>query len=125
MKNFKVICCFLLMFALGVATGALAVHMIYKSRMDSFLRGDHKVREEILLKRLSNRLDLDDRQRDQVRGVIHETQVEMQKIRSQYRPQIEAVLDRSRNEVRKILRPEQQGRFDQFVAEHKARWQKK
>jgi Spy/CpxP family protein refolding chaperone len=126
MKNFKVVGCILMIFLLGLACGALVGHMVYKSKMDSFLRGDrHKAREEMLLQRLSKTLDLDERQRAQVGGIIHETRGEMKKIRESYRPQMEAVLENSRNEVRKVLRPDQREKFECFLAERKPRWQEK
>jgi len=124
MKNIKCALCILLIFSLGAAGGGLAMHIVYKSHMETFLRGDRKAREEILLNRLSCRLDLDDRQREQARAIVQKTHAEMDDIRKQYRPQMEAVMEKSRAEMRQILRPDQQGKFDQFIAKHKARHRK-
>ncbi len=122
MKNVaKSVLCILLIFILGAASGGLAMHIVYKSHMETFLRGDRKTREEILLNRLSRRLDLDDRQREQARAIVEKTHGEMDKIRKQYRPQMEAVLENSRAEMRRILRPEQLQKFEAFVAERKAK----
>jgi Spy/CpxP family protein refolding chaperone len=119
MKNFKQILCILLIFLLGAASGGLVMHMIYKSHMETFLRGDRKAREEILLDRLTRRLDLDDRQREQVRAIVEQTHAEMNNIRKQYRPQMEAVLEKSRVEMRQILRPGQLEKFEQFLQKRK------
>jgi hypothetical protein len=121
MKNAKVILGIFLIFFLGIACGALIMHITYKSRMEAFVSGRPGMREEILLKRLDRRLDLDDRQRAVVRTIIHETGTELKSIRKQIRPQINMVLEKGRAEVRKILRPEQQKKYDQFIAEHRAR----
>jgi hypothetical protein len=121
MKNVKSVLCILLIFILGAAAGGLAVHICYKSRMETYLRGDRKAREEILLNRLSRRLDLDDRQREQARAIVRETHAEMNNIRKQYRPQMEAVLEKSRSEMRRMLRPEQLEKFEKFIAERKAK----
>ncbi len=121
MKNLKSVLCILLIFILGAAGGGLAMHIVYKSHMETFLRGDRKTREEILLNRLSRRLDLDDRQREQARAIVEKTHEEMDKIRKQYRPQMEAVMENSRAEMRRILRPEQLQKFEKFIAERKAR----
>jgi hypothetical protein len=121
MKNVKVIVGILFVFSLGVACGALIMHIAYGSRMEAFVSGKPEVREEILLKRLDRRLDLDDRQRDIVRTIIHETATELKSIRNQFRPQMNVVLDKGRAEVRKALRPEQQEKFDKFIAERRAR----
>ena len=122
MKNAKAIIGVLLIFVLGIACGALLMHMSYKSRMDAFVSGKPGMREEILLKRLSQKLDLDEQQRAAVREIIRGTQAEMKEIRKQYRPQMVQTLEKSRAEVRKILRPDQQKKYDQFLAERKARW---
>jgi hypothetical protein len=124
MKYVKSVICVLFIFILGVGSGVLVTHIFYKSRMEQFLRGDPKVREEILLKRLSRKLALDERQRERVRAIVEETREEMKNIRKQFRPQMEAVLAKSRAEMRKILRPEQEEKFEQFVTRHKARHEK-
>jgi hypothetical protein len=121
MKNVKVIAGILFIFSLGIACGALITHMAYRLRMEAFVSGKPGMREEILLERLDRRLDLDERQRASVRTIIHETATELKSIRRQFRPQMNMVLEKGRAEVRKILRPEQQKKFDRFIAEHRAR----
>ncbi len=125
MKNVKAILGVLLIFLLGIACGAVATHMAYKSRMENFVSGRPGMREEILLKRLSDRLQLDEQQRAAVQTIIHGTQAEMKEIRKQFRPQMKIVLEKSRVEVRKILRPDQQKKYDQFIAERHARYGQK
>jgi Spy/CpxP family protein refolding chaperone len=122
MKNAKAIIGVVLIFVLGIACGTLLMHMSYKSRMEAFVSGKPGMREEILLKRLSQKLDLDEQQRAAVREIIRGTQAEMKEIRKQYRPQMLLTLEKGRAEVRKILRPDQQTKYDQFIAERKAWW---
>ncbi len=124
MKNVKQILCVLLVFLLGAASGGLAVHIIYKSRMETFQHGDFKAREQILLDRLSRRLDLDGRQRSQLLAIIRQTHDEISSIKKQYRPQMEAVLEKSRQEVKRILRPDQLEKFEQFIQRRKAMHEK-
>ena len=121
MKNAKAIIGVVLIFVLGIACGALLMHMSNKSRMEAFVSGKPGMREEMLLKRLSQRLDLDEQQRVAVRQIIRGTQAEMKEIRKQYRPQMVKPLEKSRAEVRKLLRPDQQIKYDQYLAERKAR----
>ncbi len=121
MKNIKSVLCILLIFVLGAASGGLGMHIVYRSHMETFLRGDRKAREEMLLNRLSRRLDLDDKQREQARAIVEKTHEEMDNIRKQYRPQMEAVLEKSRAEMRRTLRPDQLQKFEKFIAEHKAK----
>jgi Spy/CpxP family protein refolding chaperone len=122
MKNTKAIIGILLIFVLGIACGALLMHMSCESRMNAFVSGKPGMREDVLLMRLSQKLDLDEQQRVAVREIIRGTQAEMKEIRKQFRPQIMQTLEKSRAEVRKILRPDQQKKYDQYLAERKARW---
>ncbi len=124
MKNVKQILCVLLVFLLGAASGGLAVHIIYKSRMETYLHGDYKAREQVILDRLSRKLDLDGSQRAQLLTIIRQTHNEISSIKKQYRPQMEAVLDKSRQEVRQMLRPDQLAKFDQFIQRRKAMHEK-
>ncbi len=121
MKNIKFVLCILLIFIIGAASGGLAMHIVYKCQLETFLRDDRKTREEILLSRLSRKLDLDNRQREQAHAIVEKTHAEMDNIRKRYRPEMETVMEKSRAEMRQILRPDQEGKFEQFLARHKAR----
>ncbi|MEI8355519.1 MAG: hypothetical protein WCG31_05440 [Deltaproteobacteria bacterium] len=121
MKDVKAVLGILLIFLLGIACGAVATHISCKSRMEKFVSGKPGMREEILLKRLSERLELDGRQRAAIQTVIGRTEAEMKEIKKQFRPQMKTVLENGRLEVRKILRPDQQKKYDQFMAERHAR----
>ncbi len=124
MKNLKSVLCILLIFILGAAAGGLGVHIYNKSQGDACWRGDRKAREEMLLNRLDRRLDLDDRQREQVRVLIAETRTEMKNIRNQYRPQMKAVIEKSKAEMRRLLRPDQLEKFEKYLAERKAKYRR-
>lgn len=120
MKNLKSVLCILLIFILGAASGGLGVHIYYKSCGETYQRFDRKAREEMLLNRLDRRLDLDDRQREQVRALIAETRTEIKNIKNQYRPQMKAVIEKSKAKMRQLLRPDQLEKFEKYMAERKA-----
>ncbi len=120
MKSLKCISCILFIFILGIACGALVIRIVYKSRMEMFLRGDRKGREDILLNRLNRKLDLDDRQQEQARAIVEKTHQEIDKIREKFHPQMEAVMASSRAEMSRILKPDQRQKFEQFILKHKA-----
>ena len=124
MKNIKVILGILIIFLLGVASGAVVTHLLYTSRIEGIMSGRPETREEMLVKRLSRKLDLDDRQREQVRALIAETRTEMKNIRNQYRPQMKAVIEKSKAEMRRLLRPDQLEKFEKYLAERKAKYRR-
>lgn len=121
MNNTKAILAVLLVFIFGAASGALVTHMIDKSRFESFSKSSRPPREETLVKRLTDKLDLDSRQEEQVRAIVQETHRAMKQIRQQSRPQIERVLEDGQKRISVLLTPEQREKFEKIIAERKAR----
>ncbi|HEY4743293.1 MAG TPA: hypothetical protein VIH45_01430 [Desulfuromonadaceae bacterium] len=118
-KNAKAIMGIVLVFLLGAASGALVTHMIHRIHMERFISGGPAAREELIIRRLNHRLDLDSSQLEQVRGIVHETHTAMGEIRSQTRPRIEALLEQGETRINAILRPDQREKFANIVAERK------
>jgi hypothetical protein len=119
MKNFKAIAGILLVFLLGAAGGALVTHMIHEARFAHFISGGHRMREDVIVERLTRKLDLDSRQQEQVRAVMHETHDGIRQARSRIRPQIEALLTAGQDRIKAVLRPDQREKFDRIIAERK------
>jgi len=120
-KNAKAILGILLVFLLGAASGALVTHMVHRARMEKFVSGGPAAREEFIVQRLNRSLDLDSRQQEQIKGIVHETHAAMREIRGQMRPRIEALLQQSQERINGVLRPEQREKFAKIIAERKSR----
>jgi Spy/CpxP family protein refolding chaperone len=120
MKSIKPVVGLILVFILGATSGSLVTYMVLQARMEAILAGGPHAREEVLITRLSRQLDLDSRQREQVKTIIQETHEDMRKIRQKSRPEIEALLTDSQLRISALLRPEQQEKFKKIVAERKA-----
>ena len=121
MKNIKAITGVLLIFILGAVGGVIGTYIFYKCRKDALVWGEPRDREEHMVRRLSRDLNLDNEQHDKVKEILHETRAEMKVVRKQYRPQIEAVLEKGHDRIRKILKPEQLEKFEKIVVERKER----
>ena len=121
MQNYKAIAGVVLVFILGAVSGGVATHLYSNSRFESRNAGGPAAREELLVKRLTRQLDLDSRQLDQIKPIVHETFVSIRAIRQQTRPQVEALLEESQRRVAVLLSPEQRVKFDKIIAERKAR----
>ena len=121
MKNFKAIAGILLVFLLGAAGGALVTHLICKARFEHFLSGGHRMREDVIVERLTKKLGLDGSQQEQVRVIMHETHEGIRQIRSRMHPQIEALLTAGQDRIKAVLRPDQREKFDRIIAEWKQR----
>src|SRR5664279_782373 len=90
MKNFKAVIGIVLIFVLGAASGAIVTHMIHRNRMESFIKGGPEAREEVIVSRLTRKLDLDAQQQTQVRAIIHENHLAIRQIRKENHPRIQA-----------------------------------
>jgi hypothetical protein len=121
MKNFKAIAGILLVFLLGAAGGALVTHMIHEARLERFISGGHRMREDVIVERLTKKLDLDSRQQGEVGAIIHETHDSIRQVRSRVHPQIEALLTAGQDRIKTVLRPDQREKFDKIIAERKQR----
>jgi hypothetical protein len=121
MKNFRPIYCILVVFVLGTLCGVLGTHLFYKCRMDAIISERGANREERLVERLDRNLDLDSRQKEQVRAIVRETQAEVRQVRSLFRPQMEAAIGKGQVKISALLTPEQRKKYEQMIAERKER----
>ena len=119
MKNWKAIAGVLLVFLLGMAAGAFVTIGVIKHRWTH--RGP-RVMADFIVRRLSWELRLDNPQRDQLRIIVNQGWEEMKAVHDQVRPQVEGILSNSEVKVRAILRSDQQAKFDELIAERKAKW---
>ena len=125
MKKSRPIIGVVLVFSLGILCGSLATHLLYNYRSESILSSRAQAREEAIVSRLDSKLDLNNRQEEQVRAIVHETQEEIQSVRSQIRPQTEAVIEKAQVKIRAILTSEQVKKYDQMIAAHKEKLRKR
>ena len=121
MKKWKIILSVILVFLLGVLAGGLVTHEIDRHRIGRIISGEPRAVGELIVQRLNHKLRLDPEQVEKLRIIVYETRDEISKVRTQFRPQIQEVLERSRNRVRAILRPDQLEEYERIVAERKAR----
>jgi Spy/CpxP family protein refolding chaperone len=121
MNKTKAIVAVMLVFIFGAAGGALITHTFHQAHFEKIAGGDRIPREDHIVKRLTSKLDLNSQQQEKVKAIIHDTQLAMQQIRRQSRPQIEGVLADSQQRISTLLTPDQRTKFEQIIAERKAR----
>jgi hypothetical protein len=124
-KNGRAILGVVLVFILGIICGVLVTHLLYNYRIESILTGREQTKEEVIVGRLDKRLDLDERQEEQVRTIIHETHEEIRALRNKLRPQTEEAIEKAQAKISIILTPEQRKKYEQMIAERKERMRKK
>ena len=110
-KQIKVILGILIVFILGVVVGGLITRMVYEANIESIVGGDWKAREDAQVNRFSKRLDLDTRQRDQVRIIIQEARKDLKDIYRQIDPQKTEARTRTSARIRSVLNPATGGKI--------------
>ena len=125
MKSSRPIIGVVIVFVLGILCGALGTHLLYKYRIESIISGKGQSREENIVSRLDRKLQLDDRQEEQVRAIVHEAETEIKTLRKQLRPQTEAIIENAQGKIRRLLSPEQLAKYEQMIAERKEKLRKK
>ncbi|QEM66866.1 hypothetical protein FO488_00955 [Geobacter sp. FeAm09] len=120
MKNFKAIAGILLVFLMGAAGGALVTHMVQKAHFEQSILANRKMREEVIVERLTRELGLDGSQQEQVKAITHETHEGIGRLKKQIHPQIEALLATGQQRMEAVLRPDQREKFKKLVAERRA-----
>lgn len=121
MKNWKAIAGVCLVFVLGmVAGGFLTVHVITK-RIQRIVQGGPQAVNQIIVKRLTKRLDLDADQSSKLMDILVDARKDIRSARAQISPQLKQIMDDSESKVRAMLKPEQQKKFDEVLENNKER----
>lgn len=74
-----------------------------------------------MVERFSSQLDLTEAQRSQVKAILEAKRGRVQALRAQLQPRFQEIRESTRAELRRVLTPDQQARFDRFEAEWRAR----
>ncbi len=122
MQNWKTIVGVAGVFVLGMIAGGLVTARALQKRVPRPLPPGSPLVADWVVRRLDWQLGLDREQRRQILAIMQETQRELQKTQAQIRPQMDKVFAESNQKIRAVLRPDQQEKYDQIVAERRARW---
>ena len=121
MKRWKVVVGVLLVFVLGAFTGGLVTHRIYQKRIHNLMSGPPAVRY-FMVRAMTRELRLTPAQQVEVDNAIRDAQQEFQSIRKQVQPQVEEIIQRAEERVRKQLDAGQKEKFDKWAEQQRSRW---
>ena len=113
--------------ALAIAAALLGTGLAAGVAVDRLLLGGDQERRgrprgpEDLLERYRERLDLDDEQARAVGEILRRRWGEAQEVARRFEPEMDAIRQRANDEVRALLRPEQQPAFDEIVRQQEER----
>jgi hypothetical protein len=121
MKSFKPMVGLILVFILGAGSGSAATYLFLQAHFETAHGASPHSREEMLLRRLTERLSLDSQQQQQVKAIIHDTHEKIHLVRQRTRPEIEFLKTEGQQRISMILRPDQRQIFERIVAERMER----
>ena len=106
---------------IGVVLGATGSHLYTRCNPRPT---NPEFRHKFVLRQFSRRLHLNEDQKKQLTLILQEKRKKMDALRTESRPKYEVIRKETREEIRKILTPEQQAKFETLDAELNARWHK-
>jgi undecaprenyl pyrophosphate synthase len=97
MNKLKLVTGVILVFLVGALAGSIGTEMYFRHRMERFPPGGPPppVRTALLMKRLSDELNLTNAQRIEIKKIVEESEAKMFAIRRQYLPEIKETIDQS------------------------------
>ncbi|MEA4856329.1 MAG: hypothetical protein AAGU21_13030 [Solidesulfovibrio sp.] len=101
----------LLLFASGAVTGFFGSRLLAERGRFDLFHGDPRHFSEMVVRRLSDDLDLSAEQREKLRPIVLNTGDVLAKIRRDQEPKVREAIDRSIEDTRAILTPEQREKF--------------
>jgi hypothetical protein len=114
-----------LVFALGLASGALGLRLYEQSRGTSGDRRWGHFDRERYVSRVTQELQLNADQRKELDRILDDTRDEFAKLRETIQPRVGEIKERTRARIRQMLTPDQQQRFEAFLKEWEAERQRR
>lgn len=118
MKQLKPWLVLVLVFATGVAVGAVGTRLAVRQFVRTAIAHPDALRDRIE-RELIRRLDLSAEQQPRVRAALTRAHARVQALRAEYQPRLREILDDAGAEISATLTPEQRERFERFRATHR------
>ena len=121
MKRITALAAVFSLFVVGVLVGGLAVHLYYAE--DQRGRGDRgeRFRTERFIERLERDLALTPEQRTRIDEILQRARVESDELQHEMVPRVHEHMQQTRVEIRGVLTPEQQEKFDMLHDRYRRR----
>jgi len=125
MKKTKAIIGVVVIFGMGVVCGALGDQISHKMMLRKYESGERNYYQDIVMKDLTKKLNLDTVQREKVDKIVKEMLLGMLVVRRQYQPQYQQLIEKQRSEIRPLLRPDQLELYEKVIAHEQEKAQKR
>lgn len=114
-----------IVFVSGAVVGFVGSGYYYRTMVGGILHKGPAAARNYIMKRLTVELNLTKDQQEVLSDILEETQFQMQELRAEYHPKMEAIIDNGVATFKSRLAPEQQKKLDDLYAKVKMRWRLK
>jgi len=122
MKKWKTWLVIAAVFVSGVVMGAAIGGLYMNHRIGGFLHGGAPAMRKVIMHKLTTELNLTTEQQDEIDEIVEETQLQLQQLRAQYRPQMEEIVNTGITTIKTRLSAEQQKKLDELYGKVKKHW---
>jgi len=122
MKKWKTWLVIAAVFVSGVIVGSAVGGLYMNHRIGGFLHGGAPAMRKVIMQKLTTELNLTTDQQDEIDEIVEETQLQLQQLRAQYRPQMEEIVDTGIATIKTRLSAEQQKKLDELYGKVKKHW---
>lgn len=116
MKTLKVFTAIILIFTLGLLSGALGTKVYLKYKFKRFAEGKPAHHTNILMKKLTQNLDLTDAQQEEIKKILDNSMKDFRKKRKELLPQIHGPFSRNIDQIKTVLDDKQKEKLDTILA---------
>jgi hypothetical protein len=117
MKLFKAFAGIAAIFILGAMTGVLGTTLVVKHRIEIFHKKGPPSIKPMLMKRITDRIDLTSSQRESVEKILDELQIQLRELRQDFRPKMKGAFDASFERIKELLDDSQKKQIDILLKE--------
>ena len=117
MKTFKVIGLLALVFIAGFAGGVVATRIVVRQMVTYAVNHPAGAGPKVEVT-LDHKLRLTKEQREQVHEILKDSHERLRVVREDYQPKFNAIILEARSNIVAVLKPDQQERFQQFLADN-------
>jgi len=121
MKHWRSILALLLVFAAGIAVGAVGVRTAVRRALEQ-AQAHPEQSQAILERSLVWQLRLDNRQREHLHEILADSRSQLDQIHHSIQPRVTTVMHDTDDEIIAMLTPEQHQRYDRFKRENHPLW---
>lgn len=122
MKTYKAAGLVILIFVAGFVGGVVVTRTFYRNLVKYYVSHPNYTQTNIAFNfeiRLNRRLDLNPRQREEVRKILKDTREKTREVREEFLPRMNTISLEARTNIYSVLKPPQQDRFAEFLEENR------